>query len=107
MKDYDPPVNMIKLPELTPDLPKRWLVLGIDPSMSRTGYAFCDVEPGIGGCMQTKASWRSIGSVKGDSATPEWMRAKMYAMHMRDQIGLHQHLTSCYNPGMYGLIICM
>jgi len=105
-ENYDPPVNMIKLPELTPDLPKRWLVLGIDPSMSRTGYAFCDVELGIN-CFRSKATWRSIGSVKGDSATPEWMRAKMYAEHMRTEILRLQRVTSQYNPGMYGLLVCM
>jgi len=75
-----------------------WLILGIDPSMSRTGYAAMVVEndPVAG---KTKASWEAIGSVKGNAADPEWVRAKMYAEHMRGL--LYQDF-----PGR-GLIISM
>ena len=63
-----------------------WLVLGIDPSMSRTGYAFMTVENTDSAEPRTKATWLNVGSVKGDSADPEWQRAKMYAQHMKTHL---------------------
>ena len=65
---------------------KQWLILGLDPSMSRTGYALMrvrrkleDDDPG------TRATWLSAGSVKPEVASePIWLRGKMMALHLRN-----------------------
>lgn len=68
----------------------QWLIFGLDPSMSRTGYALMHVKrngdaktivPEAG----TRASWLAAGSVKPETASdPIWIRGKMMAMHLRE-----------------------
>ncbi len=77
----------LKIPDSIPEI-KQWLILGLDPSMSRTGYALMrvrrtseDEEEG------TRATWVSVGSVKPEVASdPIWLRGKMMALHLRSLV---------------------
>lgn len=61
---------------------KQWLIFGLDPSMSRTGYALMHVT--LNGDGTTSAKWLAAGSVKPDtSSDPIWVRGKMMALHLR------------------------
>ncbi|MEG9437549.1 hypothetical protein JAO29_15470 [Edaphobacter sp. HDX4] len=84
----------------------RWLVLGLDPSLSRTGYAFMLVENGPSG--QT-ARWLDVGSLKPDDASvPVWIRSKAIALtlkRMLDQVVAslarsEHHLDSLKRTGL-------
>ncbi len=64
-----------------------WLVVGLDPSLSRTGYALSlikqDSEP-----TKTAIEWLAVGSVKPDSAAnPIWVRGKAMALYLQQVIG--------------------
>lgn len=67
---------------------KQWLILGIDPSMSRTGYALMRVrrkleDEGPG----TRATWVKVGSIKPEtSSDPIWIRGKMMSLHLRELV---------------------
>ena len=91
-----------------------WLVYGLDPSMSRTGYALMRVvlpndplglqpcqHPGcfshashpcegcgrVGGLYPTQAEWAEVGSVKAEKASdPIWIRGKGMALHLREAL---------------------
>lgn len=77
---------------------KRWVVLGLDPSMSRTGFAVLDVRPALAHTPEegpyTNANWLAAGSVKPDKIDdPEidaratvWIRAKAIATYIREMI---------------------
>jgi hypothetical protein len=70
----------LTIPDPLPEV-KQWLILGIDPSMSRSGFALMRVRPESGG---TKATWLQVGSVKPESsADPIWIRGKMMSLHLR------------------------
>jgi len=59
----------------------RWIVFGLDPSLSRTGYSMMLVEPDENG---THAKWLAVGSVKPDnSSDPVWVRSKAIALSLR------------------------
>jgi hypothetical protein len=74
-----------KLPDTYPRIQK-WLVVGIDPSMSRTGYATMIVEKDPTGPI-TAASWKKVGSVKAkETSAPLWIRALLMAMYIKKQI---------------------
>jgi len=90
----------------------QWLVYGLDPSMSRTGYALMRVtlpedplkcmpcqHPGclshashpcegcgsLGGLYPTQAEWVEVGSVKAERASdPIWIRGKGMALHLKE-----------------------
>ena len=89
----------------------QWLVYGLDPSMSRTGYALLRVSlpddplkcmpcqhPGclshashpcegcgrLGGLYPTQAEWVEVGSVKAEKASdPIWIRGKGMALYLK------------------------
>jgi hypothetical protein len=64
----------------------RWLVLGLDPSLSRTGYAFMLVNK-TDGDQGTSARWLSVGSLKPDDASvPVWIRSKAIALTLRKML---------------------
>lgn len=67
-----------------------WLVVGLDPSLSSTGYAMMKVSPGPGRSMNptcTDGSWLAAGSVRPEtSADPIWVRSKMIAAYLREMI---------------------
>ena len=88
-----PRVKKVKVPPslLIPNpnpLIKRWVVLGLDPSMSRTGFALMDVQ--VTDSLQ--ASWLSAGSIKPtpiddpnmDARSTVWIRAKCIATYIRE-----------------------
>ena len=72
----------LKIPSKMPI--KQWLVLGIDPSMSRTGFSLMHIKPTEDG---THAEWLDVGSVKPESsADPIWIRGKMMAVYLRELV---------------------
>ena len=113
---------MRKLKEIPLRLPPpvegvwRWLVMGLDPSMSRTGYALMHVSapfdslkgqpcphPGclshvshpcegcgrVMGRIATAAEWVDVGSVKPEvSANPIWIRGKGMSLFLKERIVL-------------------
>jgi hypothetical protein len=109
---------------------KRWIVLGLDPSMSRTGFAVMKVHPAIAFTPEegphSIGSWLAAGSIKPDkidnpmidARATVWIRAKAIAIYIREMIKqVAPERPSGYNgygdfePGRgvsdTGLIICM
>jgi len=92
----------------------RWVILGLDPSMSRTGYAMLDVFPSTDTSAATVAKWILAGSVKSDTIengmhprNTIWLRAKLMAIYLRS---LTEALVGSYSPDILkrtGLIISM
>ena len=77
-----PPPEML-LPEPLPQI-KEWYILGLDPSLSRTGYALQHVRLVAGG---TEARWVDVGSIKPtDASDPIWIRSKNIALFLRSLI---------------------
>lgn len=61
-----------------------WLVVGLDPSMSRTGFAMMYVDANS---TNESNNWVSVGSVKpDDSSKPIWARAKAMALFIQEAI---------------------
>lgn len=93
-----------------------WLVVGLDPSMSRTGYALSVIVPQL--CpdvaqpilVPTK-HWLDVGSVKpADAGEPIWIRGKAMALYLQDTIRKALMLAGRHHPGVVlrvGLIISM
>jgi hypothetical protein len=77
---------------------KRWIVLGLDPSMSRTGFALLDVRPTLAHTPEegpyTDARWLAAGSVKPDKIedvnlhprTTIWLRGKAMSLYLREMV---------------------
>lgn len=76
---------------------KRWIVLGLDPSMSRTGFALLDVRPALVTPEEspyTDAIWLAAGSVKPEriddaSLHPRntiWIRGKAMSTYLREMV---------------------
>lgn len=67
-----------------------WLVVGLDPSLSRTGYAAMLVSPLL--CRginhdEAPAEWLAAGSVKpSETNEPVWVRSKAMALFLKDKI---------------------
>lgn len=73
----------LQIPDPLPKV-KQWLILGLDPSMSRTGYALMRVVPEGGA---TRATWLAAGSVKPEvTSDPIWLRGKMMALYLRELV---------------------
>ena len=85
----------LTIPDPLPEV-KQWLILGIDPSMSRTGFALMRVKPILRATnwpepikAGTAATWLKVGSVKPESsADPIWIRGKMMSIHLRELVDL-------------------
>jgi hypothetical protein len=66
---------------------KEWVILGLDPSLSRTGYSLMRVVPAE--VKGTVASWVGAGSIKPDAIenmspqTTIWIRCKLIALYLR------------------------
>lgn len=59
----------------------RWIIFGLDPSLSRTGYAIMLVEKGED---RSKASWLAVGSFSPEnSSDPAWIRSKSVGLAAR------------------------
>ena len=74
---------------------RRWVVLGLDPSMSRTGFSVLSVDACVAHTPEegpyTQADWLTAGSVKPEKAddglhprTTLWARGKAMAMYLRE-----------------------
>ena len=68
-----------------------WMVVGLDPSLSSTGYALMEVRPEVlaphGFTGRTNAVWFGAGSIRPEtSADPIWVRSKMIGMKVRKMI---------------------
>jgi hypothetical protein len=78
---------MIKKPKkiIPLDIPPKmevdsWLVVGLDPSLSSTGYSIMKVTPG-------GAQWLAAGSVRPETAAdPIWVRSKMIGVYIREMV---------------------
>jgi hypothetical protein len=98
-----PPVLRIPSPEDC----DRWLVLGLDPSLSRTGYSFMlvqksDSETG------TSARWLDVGSLKpGDASDPVWVRSKAIALTLQQLLITNLQKVLTPNDSKLGLIISL
>lgn len=89
-----PPVPL-SIPESAPHI-KRWIVLGLDPSMSRTGFALMEVRPALAHTPEegpySEAVWLAAGSVKPDKIADKnlhprntiWIRGKAMATYLRE-----------------------
>jgi|SRR5208282_3450341 len=85
---------------------EEWLVVGIDPSLSRSGYALMEVSPAG---QLTGFRWVKVGSVKPDDAKdPIWIRGKAMALYLRNQIVEVVEAMRLERPGRkIGLLISM
>src|SRR5271157_3402070 len=85
------------IPQPDPHI-KRWIILGLDPSMSRTGFAVLDVRPTHAHTPEegpySEARWVAAGSVKPDkiddpdidARATVWIRAKAIATYIREMV---------------------
>jgi hypothetical protein len=69
----------------------RWVIFGLDPSLSRTGYGIMVVERGED---RSTARWLQVGSFSPEtSSDPAWIRSKAVALAARslflDAINTH------------------
>jgi hypothetical protein len=94
-----------------------WIILGLDPSMSRTGYAVMEVRAANGtpeaSQRVTNAEWLAAGSVKPDKIDDPamhprntlWIRGKAMAVFLREFVksAMPQH----QGKANVGLIISM
>jgi len=77
---------------------KRWVILGLDPSMSRTGFALLDVRPALAHTPEegpyTDAIWLAAGSIKPEAPQDAqmhtrntlWQRSKAIATYVREVV---------------------
>jgi hypothetical protein len=80
---------------------EQWIVMGVDPSLTRTGMAFLHVHLKA---ANSTASWMSIGSIKPESSSsPVWARSKGIALYLKSL--LTQVASSV--EGESGLLLCM
>ena len=78
-----------------------WLVVGLDPSMSRTGFAMMYVDANS---ASQPNNWVSVGSIKpDDSSKPIWARAK--AMSLFTQHAIRQAYSGLSAFKDVGLLI--
>ena len=113
------------VPEQNPRV-KRWIILGLDPSMTRTGFAMLDVRPELAHTPEevpgTQAIWLAAGSIKPEkiedsglhSRNTLWIRGKAMALYLREMIksvapeptargdfegyGDHEPAPGCFTP---------
>src|SRR5208337_3871905 len=94
----------LDIPAPMPDI-DGWLVVGLDPSMSRSGYAIMYVDARVDG-EKPCALWQDVGSVKPSEASePIWVRGKAMATFLRETISRAYSLIG--HPPRVGLIIAM
>lgn len=77
---------------------KRWIVLGLDPSMTRTGFSLMDVRPALAHTPEegpySDAAWLTAGSIRPDDIVgldwhprnTVWVRAKAMAIYLREVV---------------------
>ena len=85
----------------------RWVILGIDPSLTRTGYSVSTVTLDESG-QSTVFEWKEIGSVKPEvSSNPVWVRGKALALYLKDVMRKYREQPKYCEQGPTGLIISM
>ena len=76
---------------------KRWIVVGLDPSMSRTGFTLLDVRPALAHTPEegpySDAIWLTAGSIKPEFQESDlhprntiWIRGKAIATYLREMV---------------------
>lgn len=79
---------------------KEWVVLGIDPSLSRTGIATCCIDE------HNTARWAFVGSARpASSHYAEWKRSRMIALEARKRAAMAR--TSVLAEENVGLVLVM
>lgn len=80
---------------------KKWLVIGLDPSLSRTGFAFAKM-------VSLSSQWLSIGSLKpDDTSLPIWLRSQQIASAIGEMMLHWQNTAVTGSLEPTGLIVCM
>src|SRR5271166_1530651 len=76
---------VLNIPPAMTDI-NHWLIMGLDPSLSCTGYAFMHVTPGDH-FPHTEAEWLEVGSVKPqETKNPVWLRSKLMALFLKQTL---------------------
>jgi hypothetical protein len=113
-KERKPPE--LRVPDPNPNI-DNWLVLGLDPSVSRTGFALLGLFPnkalgGDGSGVIT--AWLGVGSVKPDkiedyrhTRTTLWARSKAIALFIREYLKLFMKDAKPEETRRTGLLISM
>lgn len=76
----------------------RWIIFGLDPSLSRTGYGIMLVERGED---RSTARWLEVGSFSPESSSdPAWVRSKAVALAARGLLhdSLQKHFELKRDP---------
>jgi hypothetical protein len=77
---------------------KDWVIMGLDLSVSRTGFAIAHVD------SKSNFKWIDVGSIKpADSSSPTWLRAYLTGRHI---IQLLDNVKS-YLKKDTGIIFCL
>jgi hypothetical protein len=96
----------------------RWLVVGLDPSLSSTGYALMEVgiDPieWFGEIPRVKSSWLNVGSVRPSQIddvnlhprTTVWRRSKATALYLREVIEAAIKTKSFVRPPQGDMHVC-
>src|SRR5277367_2154446 len=87
---------------------KRWIIVGLDPSMSRTGFTLLDVRPALAHTPEegsySDAIWLTAGSIKPEFSEADlhprntiWIRGKAIATYLREMV---KSVAPTKNPGV-------
>jgi hypothetical protein len=81
-----PKPAVLNIPPAVTDV-NHWLIMGLDPSLSCTGYAFMHVSPSEDVSGTSTAKWLDVGSCKPqETKNPVWLRAKLMAMYLKQML---------------------
>lgn len=75
---------VLNIPPAMTDV-SHWLIMGLDPSLSCTGFAFMHVTPNSQ--STSEAEWLDVGSCKPEETkNPVWLRAKLMASFLKQKL---------------------
>jgi hypothetical protein len=99
---------VLNIPPAIPEI-RHWLIMGLDPSLSCTGYAFMHVVP-EDGRQTSSAEWLEVGSCKPqETKNPVWLRAKLMATFLKqtlDSVSI-ELMRGCIPTDGLGLMVVM
>lgn len=99
-----PPPVLVIPPKM--DGVDHWLILGLDPSLTCTGYALMHVT--VDSPEKTVADWLEVGSVRPDSSKdPVWVRSRLMAGYLKTRLDEQSHEIMTTMPDNLGLMITM
>ena len=87
----------LRIPEQNTNI-DRWIIVGLDPSLTRTGFAMLDVRPAIAFTPEegphSNMMWLAAGSIKPEMGEEHdlhtrntiWLRGKAIAKYLREMI---------------------